>query len=127
MDNFKVKDTILIVDDEQVVLDVGTLMVEKLGYKVLQAANGMEAVQILRNNSEAICLVILDTILPDESGLDTCKRLKEIRSDVKVLHTSGLGKTQGGEDLECGCDEFLPKPFRMKELSDSLVDLALNT
>jgi DNA-binding response OmpR family regulator len=102
-------------------------MIKKLGYKVLQAANGMEAVQIFRNNAEAICLVILDTILPDESGLDTCRRLKEISSDVKVLHTSGLGKTQGGEDLECGCDEFLPKPFRMKELSHSLVDLALYT
>jgi DNA-binding response OmpR family regulator len=126
MDELYKKDTILLVDDEQVVLDVGTLMIKKLGYKVLQATNGAEASQIFKDNAEAICLVILDTILPDENGLNTCKRLKEINSDVKVLHTSGLGKAQGGEDLECGCDEFLPKPFRIKELSDNLVDLASN-
>jgi DNA-binding response OmpR family regulator len=127
MDNLYKKDTILLVDDEQVVLDVGTLMIKKFGYKVLQATNGMEASQIFKVNAEAICLVILDTILPDENGLDTCKRLKEIRSDVKVLHTSGLGKTQCGEGLECGCDEFLPKPFRIKELSNSLIDLVKYT
>jgi len=127
MDNFNTKDTILLVDDEQVVLDVGTLMIKRFGYKVLQATNGIEASQLYRENAEAICLVILDTILPDENGLDTCKRLKEINSDVKVLHTSGIGKTQGGVDLECGCDDFLPKPFRIKELSDSLIYLAKNT
>ena len=88
MDNFKIKDTILIVDDEQVVLDVGTLIVKKLGYKVLQATNGAEASQIFKDNGEAICLVILDMKLPDEFGSDTCKRLMEIRPDVKVLHTS---------------------------------------
>ena len=84
MDNLQTKDTILLVDDEPVVLDVGALMVKKLGYNVLQAANGMEASQIFRDNVDDICLVILDMILPDESGLDTCKKLKEIKSDVKV-------------------------------------------
>jgi DNA-binding response OmpR family regulator len=127
MDNLYKKDTILLVDDDQVVLDVGTLMIKKFGYKVLQATNAMEASQIFSDNAEAICLVILDTILPDENGLNVCKRLREISSDVKVLHTSGLGKTQGGEGLECGCDEFLPKPFRIKELSNSLIDLVKYT
>jgi DNA-binding response OmpR family regulator len=46
---------------------------------------------------------------------------------VKVLHTSGLGGTQGGDSLECGCDEFLAKPFRMEELSNKLKDLLENT
>jgi CheY-like chemotaxis protein len=63
MDELYKKDTILLVDDEQVVLDVGTLMIKKLGYKVLQATNGAEASQIFKDNAEAICLVILDTIL----------------------------------------------------------------
>jgi DNA-binding response OmpR family regulator len=87
MDNLYKKDTILLVDDDQVVLDVGTLMIKKFGYKVLQATNAMEASQIFSDNAEAICLVILDTILPDENGLNVCKRLREISSDVKVLHT----------------------------------------
>jgi len=126
MDNLNAKDTILIVDDEQVVLDVGTLMLNKLGYKVLQATNGMEASQILKDNAGGLFLVILDEKLPDENGTDICKKLKEIWPDVKVLHTSGLGKTQNGDNLECGCDGFLSKPFRIKELSDCLMDLVKN-
>jgi DNA-binding response OmpR family regulator len=123
MDNLQSKDTILLVDDEPIVLDVGALMVKKLGYNVLKAANGMEAGQIFRDNINDICLVILDMILPDESGLDTCKKLKKIKSDVKVLHTSGLGSAQNGNSLGCDFDGFLEKPFRIEELSSRLKDL----
>ena len=127
MDNLQTKDTILLVDDEPVVLDVGALMVKKLGYNVLQAANGMEASQIFRDNVDDICLVILDMILPDESGLDTCKKLKEIKSDVKVLHTSGLGRAQNGDALGRDFDGFLQKPFRIEELSSTLKELLAST
>jgi len=127
MDNLNAKDTILLVDDEPVVLDVGTLMLKKFGYKVLQATNGTEASQIFRDNIDDICLVILDMILPDENGLDTCKKLKQIKSDVKVLHTSGLGRAQIGDGSGCGCDGFLQKPFRIEEFSNTLKDLLVNT
>jgi len=127
MDSHNAKGTILLVDDEQIVLDVSTLMIKKFGYKVLQAKTGTEASRIFRDNVEGICLVILDMKLPDELGSDTCKRLKEINPDVKGLHTSGLGRTPGGDSLECGCDEFLLKPFRMEELSNKLKDLLENT
>ena len=122
MDNLNAKGTILFVDDEQVVLDVGTLMLDRLGYKVLQATNGLEASQIFQDNTDDISLVILDMRLPDEDGSDTCKRLKEIRPDVKVLHTSGLGRTQSGDKMECGCNGILPKPFKIDELSNRLKD-----
>jgi DNA-binding response OmpR family regulator len=101
------KNTILFVDDEQVILKVCTMLIEELGYKVLQAENGKKATQIFRDKKDVICLVILDMKLPDENGSDTCKRLNEINSDVKVLHTSGLGRTQGIESLDCGCNDFL--------------------
>jgi DNA-binding response OmpR family regulator len=127
MENLNTKGTLLLVDDEQIVLDVGTLMIKKIGYKVLQAANGMEASQIFKDNRDDICLVVLDMQLPDEYGSTTCKRLKEIRPDVKVLHTSGLGRTPIGGSLECGCDGFLLKPFRMEELSNKLKELLGNT
>jgi len=127
MDNLKAKDTILLVDDEQVVLDVGTLMLNKLGYKVLQATNGAEASQILKDNAGGLCLVILDGKLPDEPGTDTCKRLKQFDPDVKVLHTSGLGKSLGDDSFECGCDAFLFKPFRINELSNKLKEILENT
>ena len=127
MDNLGAKDTILLVDDEQVVLDVGTLMIKKFGYKVLQAANGTEASQFFKDNVDDICLVVLDMQLPDENGSTTCRRLKEIRPDLKVLHTSGLGRTPNGVSLECGCEGFLLKPFRLEELSNKLKDLLENT
>jgi len=127
MDNLNTKDTILLVDDEQVVLEIGTLMVKKFGYKVLQAKNGMEAGQIFRDNADDICLVILDGKLPDEPGTDTCKRLKQLDPDVKVLHTSGLGKSLGDDNFECGCDAFLFKPFRVDEFSNKLKEILENT
>jgi DNA-binding response OmpR family regulator len=120
MNNLNSKGTILFVDDEQVVLDVGTLMLDRLGYNVLQATSGLEANQIFRDNTDEICLVILDILLPDGDGSDTCKRLKEINPDLKVLHTSGLGRTQGGEIMECGCNGFLAKPFKIETLSKKL-------
>ena len=66
MGNSNSKDTILLVDDEQVVLDVSALMIKKLGYHVLQAENGQDAGQILAENKDDICLAILDMKLPDE-------------------------------------------------------------
>lgn len=123
MNNLNAIGTILFVDDEQVVLDVGTLMLDRLGYKVLQATNGLDATQIFRDNSDDICLVILDMRLPDEFGSETCKRLKEIRPDLNVLHTSGLGRTQGRDRMECGCNGFLPKPFKIDEMSEKIQEL----
>ena len=127
MENLNANSTILLIDDEQVVLDVGTLMLKKLGYKVLQATNGQEASQVYRDNLDDISLVILDMKLPDEDGVDICRRLKEINSHVRVLHTSGLGRGLGNEVLDCGCDGFLGKPFRIDELSNRLKELLENT
>ena len=123
MDNFGSKNTILLVDDEQVVLDVATLMMNKIGYKVIQAANGTEATKIFEENVDDICLAVLDMQLPDENGSTTCKRLKGIKPDVKILHTSGLGRTADGTGFTCGCNGFLPKPFRLEELSNKLKEL----
>jgi len=126
MDNLNEKNTILIVDDEPVVLKVASMMVKKLNYEALQAKNGMEASHVFSDNKDIICLVILDMQLPDENGSAICKKLKAIKSDVKILHTSGLGRVQGNESLDCGCDGFLPKPFRVEELSNKLKVLLEN-
>lgn len=91
MNDFKSKNTILLVDDEQVVLHVSTLMIKKLGYEVLQAMNGKEANLVFSDNKDVIRLVVLDTNLPDELGIETCRSLKAIRPDLKVLHTKWMG------------------------------------
>ena len=127
MNDLKSKNTILLVDDEQIVLHVGSLMIKKLGYEVLQAMNGKEANRVFNDNKDVIRLVVLDTNLPDELGIETCRSLKAIRPDVKVLHTSGWSKIQQDDVLQCGCDELLPKPFKLEELSDKLDELLENT
>jgi len=127
VDNLNANGTILLIDDEQVILDVGTMMLKKLGYNALRVDTGLEASQIFRDHKDIIGLVILDMKLPDENGSDTCKRLKEINPDVRVLHTSGYGIALGIESLNCGCTEFLQKPFTFEELSNKLKDLLEST
>ena len=127
MGNFNEKNTILLVDDDETVLGVGSLMIQKFGYKALQATNGREAIQIFQDNVNDICLVILDEKLPDKFGTDICKRLKEFEPDVKVLHTSGLGKSLADDGFECGCEAFLRKPFRVAELSNKLKEMLEKT
>jgi len=120
MENNKEKNTVLIVDDEQIVLNVGTLMIEKLGYRVLQARSGMEASQILKENKDDICLVLLDINMLGENGSDTCTKLKRTDPDVRIIHTSGMGEYQADQTLLCGCKGFIAKPFGFEELSKKL-------
>ena len=126
MNNSNTNGTVLLVDDEPVILDVGTMMLKKLGYNVLKAENGKEASQVFNDNKDAISIVILDINMPDENGVDTCMRLREIDADVCVLHTSGLGGGYGNDILYCGCNRILPKPFRIGELSQYLKELLEN-
>ena len=116
MVNFNTKRTILLVDDDLTVLSVGTMMIQRSGYKVLQATSRIEAIQVFKNYKNDICLVVLDEKLPDEPGSDICKKLKEFEPDIKVIHTSGLGKSLSNDGFECGCEAFLRKPFRIAEL-----------
>ena len=74
MDNLTNKGTILFVDDEQIVLDIGTLLIKKLGHRVLQATSGTEASQVFSDNIDDIGLVFLDINRHDENGIDTCIR-----------------------------------------------------
>jgi two-component system cell cycle sensor histidine kinase/response regulator CckA len=110
--------TMLIVDDERLVLDVSVSMVEKLGYTVLKAQNGKEAVDIFDANQDKIKLVILDIIMPDMGGGQVYEKIKAIKPDIKVLLASGYSVDgQAIELLERGCDGFIQKPFTMEELS----------
>ena len=111
-------ETVLLVDDEDMIVDVGRQMLEKLGYKVLTAKNGKEGIEIYRKNKEKIDIVILDVIMPGLSGGETYDRLKKIDHNVDVLLASGYGiNRQISEILERGCNGFIQKPFNMKQLS----------
>jgi CheY-like chemotaxis protein len=113
--------TVLLVDDEEVVLDVGAQMLQHFGYVVLPAANGQEALQIYAENKEKIDLVILDMVMPDMGGRVVYDRLKQCNSEVKVLLSSGYSLSgEASEIMKSGCNGFIQKPFNIKELTTQI-------
>jgi len=114
-------ETILLVDDEDMILEVGEEMLTALGYKVMVAANGREAVGVYEENKDEIDMVILDLVMPDMGGGEVYDRLKEANPKVKVLLASGYSIDDRAHDiLKRGCDGFIQKPFNMNELSVKL-------
>lgn len=110
--------TILLVDDQDVVSEVGAEMLETLGYDVLVARNGQEAVQIYAEKRDSISLVILDMIMPGMSGSETFDRLKQIDPDVCVILSSGYSiNGQASAIISKGCSGFIQKPFNLRDLS----------
>jgi CheY-like chemotaxis protein len=114
-------ETVLLVDDEEMVIEASKPMLQSLGYEVLVARGGDEAIRLCRKNKEKIDLAILDFIMPGMSGVDTGRKLKQIKPDIKILYSSGY-------PLDCLSettailehDGFLEKPFGIDTLSEKL-------
>jgi len=114
-------ETILLVDDEEMVLDVTKEILEKMGYQVLTARSGREAVELYKRDLPPIDLVILDMIMPDMGGETTFTTLKAIHPDVKVLLSSGYSaEGLASRMLANGCRGFVQKPFLLQELSKKI-------
>ena len=117
-DIIKGGETILLVEDEDLVLDVGVRLLEMLGHTVIGAGGGSEALGIYKGNWEKIDLVILDMIMPDMGGGVVYNRLKKINPGVKVILSSGYSiNGQAAEIMKRGCDGFIQKPFNISQLS----------
>jgi PAS domain S-box-containing protein len=115
------RETVLLVDDEDMIIDVGTRMLRKLGYQVFIARDGKEAVEVFKKHLEEIDLVVLDMIMPNMGGGETYDRIKKIKPDVKVLLSSGFSiNGQASEILNRGCNGFIQKPFNLQNLSQNL-------
>ncbi|MBU0768128.1 MAG: PAS domain S-box protein [Proteobacteria bacterium] len=111
--------TILLVDDEEIIVDVGAEMLKKIGYTVLKAQSGKEAIEVYRKNIDKIDLVILDMIMPDIGGGEAYDKIKAINPKVKVLLSSGYTiDGQATEIMERGCNGFIQKPYNIKALSN---------
>ncbi len=114
----KGSENILLVDDEEMIIDVGRSMLEKLGYRVVVARGGQEALDAVSNMGEEIDLVILDMIMPGIDGGKTFDRIREIQSLMPVLLSSGYAISgQADEIMRRGCNGFIQKPFNIFELS----------
>lgn len=113
--------TVLLVDDEEIVIDVAVQLLKKLGYNVIEAGSGKEAIQLFGEWCDKIDMVILDMIMPDIGGGEVYDRIKEIDPQVKVLLSSGYSiDGQATDILERGCNSFIQKPFNMAVLSNKI-------
>ena len=107
-------ETILIVDDHETIWDFLIDVLQKLGYCVLLAENGLDAVEIYENNPGAVDLVLLDMVMPKAGGHQTFYKLKAVDPKVKVLLSSGFVSENEVQDLlDQGACGFLPKPHRL--------------
>ncbi len=123
-DKSKTKGVILIVDDEDMVLDVSKKMLEMIGYEVITAKSGREAVERYKQMKGRVNLVILDMIMPGMGGMETFRGLKELKSDVKVLLSSGYSYNEQAEKImNMGCSGFIQKPFTLQELSSRIDEI----
>ena len=122
--NLEGNECVLLVDDEEMILDVGKEMLTRLGYEVLLAGSGKEALDTYEENQHNIALIILDMIMPNMSGGETYDGLREQNSDVKVLLSSGYSiDGQATEILNRGCNGFIQKPFTVTALSRKLREI----
>lgn len=111
-------ETILVVDDEEDVRNLAKKQLENLGYKVILARDGIEAVEIYKKEKGKIDLVLLDMIMPNIAGKETYCVIKKINPEVKVLLTSGFSQNgKASEILQEGVIGFIQKPFKLCELS----------
>jgi CheY-like chemotaxis protein len=117
-------ETLLLVDDEEAVVAVTKDMLQTLGYRVLSATTGKEAVEVFRANQQAIDLVILDMIMPDMGGGTTYDAIRDLDPAAKVLLSSGY--TLDGEAssiMARGCSGFIQKPYSLRVVSTKIREI----
>jgi two-component system, cell cycle sensor histidine kinase and response regulator CckA len=100
------------------IIDVGCGLLGELGYTVIPARSGQEALEIYSARRAEIDLVVMDMIMPGMGGGETFNRLKRINPGVKVLLSSGYSiNGQASQIMERGCDGFIQKPFNLQQVS----------
>lgn len=120
--------SVLLIDDEEMILDVGQKMLQKLGYNVITSIGGKKAIEIYKKEKEQIDIVILDMIMPDFSGEQTFKELKTIDPEVKIILSSGYSiNGQANKIISQGCVGFIQKPYKLLELSQKVANALGNT
>ena len=108
------KKTVLIVDDEKMILNLLSHNLTKEGYNVIEAVDGMEAIEIAQNNKPD--LILLDVMLPKMDGLTVCKRIKSLMNVPILMVTAKDEELDKIVGLELGADDYITKPFSIREL-----------
>ena len=111
-------ETVMLVEDEPLVLNVGQEILTSLGYTVLSATNGEEAVEIYEERADEIDLVVMDMVMPGMDGQETYQALVQINPEVRVVLISGYSLSSSIEELwSWGIRDFIQKPFRYPVLA----------
>ena len=117
LERFRGSETLLIADDEPLVLSLTRSILARYGYQVIPAADGREALELWRNRQAAIDLLLTDVVMPRMTGPELAHSVKEINGDVRCIFMSGFDpdhlKNHGTQNLGC---EFLKKPFTPEAL-----------
>ncbi len=117
-------ETILIVDDHETIWDFLIEALQQLGYSVLLAENGLDAVEIYRENPHEIDLVLLDMIMPKAGGHQTFFQIRAIDPEAKILLSSGFVSENEVQDLLAqGACGFLPKPHRLPVVARAIREI----
>ncbi len=118
------EETILLIDDEDMILEVGSRILETLGYQVIPADGGRQGLQVYERDGRGIDLVVLDMIMPGFGGRETFDALMAINPAVKVLLSSGYSLDGQAKDImQKGCKGFIQKPFTMIDLSKKIREI----
>ena len=111
-------ETVLVVDDEELNINVTRLILQRLGYQVITAAGGKEAIEMFCNPDNKIDLVVLDMVMPEMGGGETYEILKKANPSMKCILASGYSiNGQAAEIMKKGVEAFIQKPFTMGELA----------
>ena len=116
---------ILIIDDEPHILLMLKKMLERVGYEIEIATNGVEGIRLFKESGSD--LVITDIIMPEKEGLETIREMRRIKSDLKIIAMSGGGKVSADNYLQIarifGAAESIAKPFTQKEMVSAVQSL----
>ena len=113
--------TILLVDDDPEVRDVGTQMLERLGFQILTAAHGPEGLKVFQECGDKIDCVILDLTMPEMGGEEVLRELRRLRPDVRVILSSGYNEQEVTQRFAGkGLAGFIQKPYRLANLHEIL-------
>jgi two-component system cell cycle sensor histidine kinase/response regulator CckA len=116
--------TVLLVEDEVFIAELLVSWLARLGVQTLWANNGQEAVRLLGENTDRVCVVIADFRLPDMDGDAMCGRLREIKPRLPVLLSSGRYQREAAESLaRSGPTCFIQKPYPLEDVFEKLQKL----
>jgi DNA-binding NtrC family response regulator len=113
--------SILVIDDEQMIREMARDMLNLLGFKVVLAASGIEGLEAYKKHNAEISVVILDLLMPEMNGKTCFEKLKVVDPGVKVIIASGMGEIEKKKELEeMGIVAYLEKPYRLEHMTDKI-------